>query len=238
MNTFCRLAGGLIAVTGVELAIAVPVELTDFSASAIIVNFDSLPNGDSIAGIAVPPYSGSINPASVIDDEYASLGVEFSSVDSGAVAVTDATGQVGGISSPNSLVGTLDSTRFTTGGPIFASFVDPLTGLPATTTSVGAFSIDVDISPVALTAFDLNGAVLETVFFAVGANGSVDFAGISRTEGIASVSINDPGTDFLAIDNFIFEPVTRAQIPVSPVLALVGIGLAGFGYQRIQLKAT
>jgi hypothetical protein len=216
--------------------IAAPVELSDFSSSAITIDFDSMPDGTPIIGIPVPPYSGSIsNPDSVIDNEYNSLGVTFSSNNSGAIAVQDSTSQLAGISSPNALVGTVDSSNYSTGGPIFIEFVDPLTGLQGVTTQVGAFSIDVDLAPVSFTAFDFMGNELETVFFSVGGDGSIDFAGINRNEGISSVAINVPGTDFFAIDNLIFEPVKA--VPVPPALILFASGLIGLIGIARRIKA-
>ena len=221
----------LLCISGTT--IAAPIGLADFSSDAITIDFDTRPDGSAILGIGVPPYSGTIAPNSVIDDEYISLGVVFSSIDSGPVAVADSTTQIAGISSPNVLVGTTSSTNFSTGGPIFIDFVDPLTGLPGVTTRVGAFSLDVDIAPVSFTAFDLAGNALETVFFSVGGDGSADFAGIFRAEGISSVAINDPRADFFAIDNFIFEPVN--PIPVPAAIWLFGtalIGLVGINRRR------
>jgi hypothetical protein len=211
--------------------LSVPINPADFFSSAITVNFDFRPDGSAIPGIPVPPYSGVIsNPDSIIDDEYGSWGVLFSSTDGGAIAVDDSTMQVAGISSPNALIGTQNATNYTTGGPIFAEFIDPLTGLAGITNRVGAFSIDVDIAPVSFTVFDLLGNALETVFFEVGGDGSITFAGIYRAEGIASVAINSPGTDFLAIDNFIFEPVRPYSVPEPGMFALFGFGLAGIGF--------
>jgi hypothetical protein len=202
--------------TQAEQNLAIPVEFSDFSPEAITINFDSLPDGTSIPNIVVPPYSGVItNPDSIIDDEYASLGVIFTSVETGAVAVDDFTTQIQGISPPNSLIGTSDSTHFNTGGPIFVCFVDPLTGLPSTTTQVGTFSIDVDIAPVSFIAYDSQGNEVGRTYFSVGGNGSIDFAGLRYDEGIASIAINVPRSDWLAIDNFIFEPVAPAIIPIT-----------------------
>lgn len=226
--------GIVVSVLFSGAVMAAPVELSDFSSSAITVDFDSTPDGTTITGIPVPPYSGSIsNTDSVIDDEYSSLGVIFSSNDSGAIAVQDSTSQIAGISSPNSLIGTTDSTTYSTGGPIFIDFVDPVTGLSGVTTQVGAFSIDVDLAPVSFTAFDFMGNELETVFFSVGGDGSIDFAGIYRAEGISSVAINVPGTDFFAIDNVIFEPVTAVPLPPAIIMfASALVGLFGMAFRN------
>ena len=87
MKGFLRAAVLIFALA--EAASAVPVELSGFSPSAITVNFDLRPDASAIPGIVVPPYSGTISGASVIDDDYQSVGVVFSSVDSGPVAVED-----------------------------------------------------------------------------------------------------------------------------------------------------
>ena len=195
---------------------AIPVEFSDFSTKAITINFDSLPDGTSIPGIGVPPYSGVItNPDSIIDDEYASLGVTFTSVETGAVAVDDYRTEIPGISPPNSLIGTSDSTHFNTGGPIFVCFVDPLSSLPGTTTQVGTFSLDVDIAPVSFIAYDSQGNEVGRTYFSKGGNGSIDFAGLRYDEGIARIAINVPRSDYLAIDNFIFEPVAPVIMPIT-----------------------
>ena len=53
------------------------------------------------------------------------------------------------------------------------------------------------------------------VYFSKGGNGSIDFAGLRYDEGIASIAINVPRSDYLAIDNFIFEPVAPVIIPIT-----------------------
>ena len=69
---------------------------------------------------------------------------------------------------------------------------------------------------------------MERTFFSVGGNGSVDFAGLRRDEGIASIVINVPRTDFMAIDDFIFEPITPAnRVSEPPLLLLLLTGLLG-----------
>ena len=215
-------------------ASATSVEFSDFSSDAITIDFDITPDGTSIVGIPVPPYTGNIsNLNSVVDDEYSTLGVIFSSNDSGAIAVEDSTTQIAGISSPNSLIGTTNSTTYSTGGPIFVEFKDPISGLPGSTTQVGAFSIDVDLAPASFTVFDFRGNELETVFFSVGGNGSIDFAGIRRDEGISSVAINAAGTDFFAIDNLIYEPITAVPLPSAAILfGSVFISWAGVFVKR------
>ncbi len=113
------------------------------------------------------------------------------------------------------MIGTSDSTHFNTGGPIFVCFVDPLSGLPGTTTQVGTFSLDVDIAPVSFIAYDSQGNEVGRTYFSKGGNGSIDFAGLRYDEGIASIAINVPRSDYLAIDNFIFEPVAPVIIPIT-----------------------
>lgn len=205
----------LVCFSMTERTFAIQVELSDFSTNAIIINFDTRPDGTSIPGISIPPYSGDIsNPNSVIDDEYLSLGVVFESIESGAVAVVDPTGQLGAVSSPNVIIGTDNAEYYHDNKPIYAHFFDPVSGLPSTTTQVGAFSIDVDVSPVSFIAYDLDGNEVDRTFFSVGGNGSIDFAGLRHEGGIAKIAINVPSTDWIAIDDFIFEPV--AQIIPEP----------------------
>lgn len=205
---------------------AIPVEFSDFSSNAITINFDNLPDGTSIPGIIVPPYSGLISPDSLIYDEYSSLGIIFLSNESAPVAVDDYSSEITGISSPNSLIGTEDNTYFSTGGPIYAYFVDPLTGLLSTTNQVGAFSLDVDIASVPFIVYDSQSNELERTYFSLGGNGSIDFAGIRNDEGIASIAINVPQAAWFAIDNFIFEPTTK-PIPEPSTFLLFLLGMFG-----------
>lgn len=55
-----------------------------------------------------------------------------------------------------------------------------------------------------------------------------------------SVAINSPGTDFLAIDNFIFEPVRPYAVPEPGMLALFSLGLAGIGFagRKARIKGS
>jgi hypothetical protein len=219
-------------ITAHDAGYATPITPSDFSSSAITIGFDTYPTGISIPGIVVPPFSGNVtNPASIINYGYASYGVIFSSHGNGVVAVgLDMTGQLTGISTPNVIVGMTTPVTYSASAPVYIEFVDPLTGLPSFSTTVGIYARDVDVLPVAFTAYNIYGKKLGATYFPVCGNAEISFAGLTfgytLDTQIARVEINTNNMDTIALDNLIFEPVGTI-IPEPATLILVGTGLIG-----------
>jgi hypothetical protein len=229
----------------------------DFSENSIVIDFDKLPDGTSIGGIIVPPYTGPVtneNEEAVIDDEYSSLGVRFSSAnDRGCVAVHDTTAEIAPISSPNSLIGRRRLNHPTqggwywTGGRITARFFDPETGEPAVTTRVGAYAFDVGANPVSMVAYDINGNEVARTYFPVLGDGSASFRAVEYAGGIHTVSFNKLetsgpqgykiGWEYIAIDDFIFEPVTSVNTKAAAHYVETTISATAIGWGKPKIDS-
>lgn len=212
-------ATALLAQVALGNPSATPIEPSDFSPDAITVGFDFYPDGSPV------PASIWGGPFVFLTGEYEPWGVVFSTPDPEfPPIVTDPVFSAAGgspdqepVSEPNYLSAhTLDTTE-----GITATFVDPQTGLPATTTSVGAYFIDVERAGATLTAYDAAGAVVGVILLPVTGHAGIAFSGLTYAGGIGSVTYGHTTTlDGVVLDDFMYEPVTplvlAVQIDIKP----------------------
>lgn len=212
--------------------------------AGVVINFDPPPGGDLPASLTAMANSpGSTVPTSAqLSNQYNSGstldGVLFSS-NSPFVAVVSAT-------NPNAIGGVTSGGLMSYADPITFTFVVPGTNTPGVTSN---FSIQADASGIpgqfaTVTAFDINGNVLDTVTLNdVGSEiWSINMAGIhSATFVFPTTSSGTPttGAPFgegtgIALDNLTFGTVTAAgpsgpvsSVPLPPMgweaMALVGL---------------
>ncbi len=210
------------------------------------INFDppgGLPAGDLPAGLSAMSNSpGSAVPTSAeLSDQYDGDGVLFSST-SAFVAVVD----IGSSSAspPNGIGGVTSDGLLSYADPVKFTFVQPGTILAGVTSDVSIQADDIGIPGqyATLTAFDINGKVLdsETLNDVGGEIWSIDLAGIHSAEFNFPTTIDgDPttGSPFgngtgIALDDLNFGAVTAAgsggsaAVPL-PTAAWSGLGLLG-----------
>lgn len=193
-----------IALMGLSYsAHAIMIESGDFDAGSTLITFDELAAG------------------TVVDDEYASLGLNISGTlgNNGTGAATDITVEnTGGSYSDPMYIGQPNNGW---DGSIILDF----SGLYVT--QFGAMNVDSLGSW--LSVYDESDNLIETIF----GNGSTyDFMGID-TEG-TNISYAIFSGDFYAIDNVMFNGVS---VPEPATLGLLALGLAGLGASRRKQKA-
>ena len=196
-----------VILLGISPVIGVPVDRDAFSPGAVDINFDIFPDG-SIVGNHTP-----------IIKQYKQWGARFSGPSDppqAHLANGDYQQWYGPLASPPNVL-------LASGGEIWVTFVDPVSGLPAATSAVGADIIFRDTGRTAsLRVLNFMG---ETIGFTKTApdTGTTDevFMGIGFNNprihrAIFSFAPCDP---VVGLDNLVFEPV-----PEPATMALLGLG--------------
>lgn len=183
-------------------------------AEAVIIDFDTLPNGTALSN------------GTAITTQYQSLGAVFTS--NGGTSAHILTDPPEAVSQSNILVG---NDIFSN---IFLRFVDPTTGAPSTADNVSVYAISVGYAQWTVTAEDALGNTLQT-FVLQHLSGPVNGLGnqdllMFNSTGIATIdfvfTISNPG-DGIGIDNLSYTAQDTSVVPEPDTLALLAIGLLG-----------
>ncbi len=190
-----------------------------FQVGASVLGFDALPSnggGGSSGNTGTP-----IQPESQLTDQFANLGVIFSST-GGAVGVVGAPSDAVSLSNViggSSMESTLPVLNYFE--PISLKFVLPNTTTPALTTKIGAWN-DPTGSLIQLSVFDIDGNLLESAQADQGF-----FIGISNPL-IASATfsyVSSQSVNGFSLDDITFGDVST--VPVPAAVWLFGSGLIG-----------
>lgn len=192
------------------------------SATAITFNEAGL-----VPGVGSDPYFKGSSKGTSMGDQLLSLGVSFSITDGLAYISSDAyLGASSSLLSGNYL--TVNSFTPGKAATLSASFVDPLTGAPATVSGFSATVVDGNVDPIRMTvrAFDLGGNLLEYYSLT-----TLAAAFQFTSSNIARIDFIDNGGDGHIIDNFNFT-LNRTTVPEPASMSLFAIGGAALALVR------
>lgn len=199
------LVGGACATGRASAQQVVTTDLTAvqaFQSGATVLGFDTLPpNGGGGATQGNPGVP--VQPNAQLQNQYAGLGILFSSSNNGPCAVVSVQGltnQADARSPFNLIGGTLPGTPQPTiswVSPVHVRVVNPATGQPSVTDRVGAWN-DPTGSRIRLSVYDSAGALLEQVMANQGFFVGIHRAGIAsatfewvQTQGAVGFSLDD-----------------------------------------------
>lgn len=167
------------------------VLLSSIARAQVVINFDDRPG--------IPPPFGPITPEFLINNQYAALGVVFSSAGGGIVV----TAPSNPVSPPNTVAATVPGPVIDYSGPVDATF--QIDGV-ATTVDTVSLTFSNSSSPGRLEAYDENGGLLGSTSGGASAVLTITFPGL-----IHSVRIQQGP---MAFDDFTFDglrPIWRLE---------------------------
>ena len=205
MKVHSVVIGGLVILLSASPAMADLMTRSGFSAAAIDINFDQFPDGSNVAS------------GTPITNQYAEWGVLFSGPSGPEANGDNQTYYVPLASPPNVLIAG--------GSQIWLNFVDPVSGLAASTSAVGADIIFRDTGDVTtLEVFDAFGVSLGSVTTPPDTGiGDEVFIGFSDPVIHSAIFFFDRGDSVVGIDNLIMEPV-----PEPGAILILGLGFVGW----------
>jgi hypothetical protein len=201
MKNITRMAVNSVLVASLYFGITASVA----AVPPTIINFDDRPGGPSTRDFGDP-----IAPQFIIDDEYSSLGVLFSSGGGGAHLSAPSNP----VSSPNVVSATAPGPVSGVGNPVFVEF--SIGGVDAITDFVSLALTDSSRVGTTVSAFDVNGRLIES-----------QVGGPSTVFQITNVGIHLVRIDgIFAFDDFAYSELTPIPEPGAAKLTIVGaIGL-------------
>lgn len=210
-----------------------PTIVTTFQTGASVLGFDALPpngGGGSAGNTGI-----AIQPESQLSAQFANLGVVFSSTEgpAGVVGVQGLPNESDAKSPFNVIGGSASATPLPVLDyfqPITIQLVLPNTTTPALTNRVGAWN-DPTGSRILLSAFDINGVLLESVEADQGF-----FVGISNPA-IASATfsfITTQSVPGFSLDDVTLGPVNPVPLPASAWLFTSGLFALGVFRRRLS----